>query len=486
MDKIRRMGVIMKLLLCILLFVSVKTFGAGSFTDLFHIGVIGTSSDTVLEIGDTGEYRYNFSTSKMQFSHNGTNFYDVVGRTDTITIQNKTLDSTNLLNSPKHGRIIELADDSIESGSRTPIIDFHATDSVDFSLRLSRNSGVNGDMHLQNTGTGTMFFDFAAGQSLYLPNTRGSARIARENDVALGEGGQLVLDAAASGGTAVYLDNVSTGAFRVHNGTNVWLDVNASSISAVNKKIINVTNPTAAQDAATKSYVDTAVVGANDHTLTSSNTLQNKTIDNSNIIGANRHGNIEVNDDTVGGGGNRLAFIDFHSSPGIDGNYRISQAAGPTGWVTHEMFNAGRMRFRIGGSYKFDITTDFLDLYNIKVRNMGDPTNAQDAVTLNYLNNYENNHARITMERIAPAGTVSVRRGEQVFTSCTNAHPMVCTLAAAVAFNGAYCTVTASDNVSDFCWVYGLTGTTVTVGCQNHNGSVTTQVAYKNFLCAHY
>lgn len=81
-----------------LVIVSVQVLAAGSYTDLYHIGKIGTTANTVLEIGDSAEFRFNFSTLKMQYSNNGTNFYDVIGRDDTVTLENKSFDvSSNTL-----------------------------------------------------------------------------------------------------------------------------------------------------------------------------------------------------------------------------------------------------------------------------------------------------------------------------------------------------------------------------------------------------
>jgi len=81
-----------------LVIASTQIRAAGSYTDLFHIGKIGTTVSTVVEIGDNAEFRFNFSTLKMQYSNNGTNFYDVIGRDDAVVLENKTFNvSSNTL-----------------------------------------------------------------------------------------------------------------------------------------------------------------------------------------------------------------------------------------------------------------------------------------------------------------------------------------------------------------------------------------------------
>ena len=57
----------------------------------------------------------------------------------------------------------------IGSGDRYSYIDFHASDAMDYSLRLMRSPGVNGDFYLENIGTGN-FSISTQGSTKFLVN----------------------------------------------------------------------------------------------------------------------------------------------------------------------------------------------------------------------------------------------------------------------------------------------------------------------------
>lgn len=65
------------ILLIFLLTVSLRGFGAGVQSDDFKIGKNGSSANKRLQLGTTGEIRYNESDGKVQFSHNGTDFKNI-------------------------------------------------------------------------------------------------------------------------------------------------------------------------------------------------------------------------------------------------------------------------------------------------------------------------------------------------------------------------------------------------------------------------
>lgn len=136
-------------------------------------------------------------------------------------LQNKTLDDTNKINTTKFRHSIELGDDSVVSGLRDPLIDFHATDGVDFNFRLHRANGTNGALNFNNLGTAGVFF-YANSQEVMKYSAPGWLKISRENSVS--EGGQISLEPPLGGGytTTAYLDN-AINEFRVHNGVNEWL-----------------------------------------------------------------------------------------------------------------------------------------------------------------------------------------------------------------------------------------------------------------------
>jgi hypothetical protein len=60
------------------------------------------------------------------------------------------------------------------SGDRFALIDFHGSNSVDFSSRIIRNSGVNGQLAISNVGTGGVVIDSNAG--IFTVNTSGAER----------------------------------------------------------------------------------------------------------------------------------------------------------------------------------------------------------------------------------------------------------------------------------------------------------------------
>lgn len=60
-----------------LVIISTQIKAAGSYTNLYHIGEIGSGQNPVLEMGDVGKFQYNFSLNKMQVSHDGTNYYNI-------------------------------------------------------------------------------------------------------------------------------------------------------------------------------------------------------------------------------------------------------------------------------------------------------------------------------------------------------------------------------------------------------------------------
>ena len=72
-----------------------------------------------------------------------------------------TGDSNTLGNHVFTSSALEL--NSADSGDRNSFIDFHSSDSVDNSARIIRNSGVNGDLNITNTGTGSINIDGMSG-----------------------------------------------------------------------------------------------------------------------------------------------------------------------------------------------------------------------------------------------------------------------------------------------------------------------------------
>ena len=304
------------ILILFLIIGATQVKAAGSYTDLFHIGKVGTTANSVIELGDSAEFRYNFSTSKMQFSNDGITYYDVIGPNDIVTLtnksfdvsantlsnvvttnlasgvldtdlttvsasddtlgsakaiktyvdnqvsggatptlakgglithstvdvaqavgsngqvltadsaqadgikwatpavapapdhtltsggtlQNKYLNTTNLIGALKYYNFMEVGDDSISgTGNRTSYVDLHSSGGVNYNFRMLRNGGYHGSMVLQQLGTGPTYF---------------------------------------------------------YNNGVISMGLTSSYIDARSKRIVSVATPSSSTDAANKAYVD--------------------------------------------------------------------------------------------------------------------------------------------------------------------------------------------------------------------------------------
>jgi len=67
----------MRKVLAVLFLIPLIAFGAGSYTNSFHVGKSPTTTDVDLEMGDTGVFRWNDTSSKLQYSNDGALFQDI-------------------------------------------------------------------------------------------------------------------------------------------------------------------------------------------------------------------------------------------------------------------------------------------------------------------------------------------------------------------------------------------------------------------------
>lgn len=311
-----------------LVMVSVQVLAAGSYIDLFHIGKVGTTANTVLEIGDTGEFRYDFGNSKMQFSHDGTNFYDVIGLDDTVTIQNKTFDQTNkaYFNSfpvfhwnSRGSLIIDKEDTGTEGGQ----IQLLPADSFTQSVYVDNNS----DNFRVHNGTNVWFTANANGIDAVSKKIVNVATPTLPQDAANKD----------------YVDNQGTTTPTLAKGGLITNNGASDVAQAVGANTFVLT----ADSAQANGIKWAAAASGGDHTLDSVDVLKNKTLDSSNVINTGDFGPvaIELTNDTTQGAIDRASLIDFHASGGVDYNFRIIRNQGVNGSANFQNTGTGSTGF---------------------------------------------------------------------------------------------------------------------------------------------
>jgi len=60
-----------------MIFTSINAYSAGSYQDTFHIGLPFSGQDVFLDLGDTGAFKWDVATSKLQFSNDGASYTDI-------------------------------------------------------------------------------------------------------------------------------------------------------------------------------------------------------------------------------------------------------------------------------------------------------------------------------------------------------------------------------------------------------------------------
>lgn len=148
-------------------------------------------------------------------------------------LKNKTIDNTNLIKATKHDTSIELGDDSIVGGDRDPLIDFHASNGVDFSSRIHRSSTVNGVWDFTQLGTGGVRLFTNSSIEFYKSGTynggfEGQGVLDIEHQNSIGSGAIIVMKKSPVNTKHAYMDNTSD-EWRMHNGANEWLTIDLNN-----------------------------------------------------------------------------------------------------------------------------------------------------------------------------------------------------------------------------------------------------------------
>lgn len=138
----------MKQFICIVFMLIVaKSYGAaGSFNDLFHIGKVGSGQNVELEIGDIGSFRYNFSTSKMQVTHDGSTYTDIGSGGGSTGISSLDL----ILKSIKDARV----ETDIAGTGELILLGGLSYDSINGRMHYCGNNNVTGLLNIFYKGNG--------------------------------------------------------------------------------------------------------------------------------------------------------------------------------------------------------------------------------------------------------------------------------------------------------------------------------------------
>jgi len=285
------------LILIIYMFIASNVYGqAGSFNDLFHIGQVGSGVDVELEIGDKGSFRYNFGTSTMQVTHDGTNYVDVASGEAVLTSNRVVI--TDGSGNQTSGSLVYNETSKVMIIPSAGYIQMSSYNVKDNSIESYINSNIT-------------------------LNARGNGQIVSQND----------------GVTVLKVDDEGIETKQVSVFTNPTAGHNKLYFKS--DDILYSRN-----SAGVEVPVDS---GGSDHTLGSFDLLENKTIDNSNIIQATKHANvIEVGDDSIYGAADRSATINLHAQTAVSSNARIVRSSGINGILQFNQYGTGKTYFTAG------------------------------------------------------------------------------------------------------------------------------------------
>ncbi len=241
---------------------------------------------------------------------------------------------------------------------------------------------------LTSDGAGNLSFTTIPGTGLFNIVEDDTPQLGGDLDVdifALTTNGEVVLDFASGGEFAVNnieVANSNTGFGPIIRSIGADTDVDlvldtkgTGDIDVSTNKIVNVVNPTANQDAATKNYVDTTTATAEQGT-TADTALQNVVEDLSPQLG----GNLNASIFGIGFGGSQLVLAFASGGEAAVNNVEVVHAETGTGPVIRS----------VGADTNVDLVFDTkgtgdIDVSTSKIVNVVDPTANQDAATKNYV-----------------------------------------------------------------------------------------------------
>ena len=373
------------------------------------VTVEGIVASDGLDLGDNDKIRLGDSQD-LEIYHNGTHSY-IDNNTGDIIIRNDAADKG----------ISFLADDGAGGSENYVYIDGGT-----FQTKFYKDT-----KHLDSVkaffGTGNDLEIYHNGSHAYLTNDTGNFEITTTNN--------LILQDASS--NKWMMTNQGGGVLLYYNGGTSKLTTTPTGIS-INGRISGLTDPTLAQDAATKAYVDT--IFASSDTLAEVLSFGNETLGNSIIITTEDDVFFRDNSMAIFGNANDLSIYHDSSNSHIrnatgdllisaleaDSNIKFYTDNGTGTTVSNLEISGstGTVSLKYYGSQKLYTTSTGVSITG-RISQLTDPSAAQDAATKSYVDSQvgANNELSEVLANGNTTGSndIEVTNGNINFEDSTNA-----------------------------------------------------------------